>query len=169
MTTPHKCEWKLATMEEPYVFTESGLPDVQLAGIRYIDCKACGRKAAEIPALKQLLQLIARDILGRAGALRGDEVRFLRKRMGKKQTELAAEIGIDPATLSRLETGALPITETNDKFIRMYYALVSDDSDLRTQVQEALKRLTESFVTPKKKKPIRAEMAGSRWRSARAA
>jgi transcriptional regulator with XRE-family HTH domain len=169
MAPNHKCEWTLATVDKPYHFTESGLPDVQLAGIRYIQCKECGRKAAEIPALKQLLQLIARSLVGRGGPLTGEEIRFLRKRIGKKQAEFAAEIGIDPATLSRMETGAQPITETNDKFIRMYYALMSDDSELRKPVQEAFRKLTESFSPPKKKPAIRAEMSDSRWQSPKAA
>src|SRR6185503_8133350 len=114
MTTPHKCEWTLATANKPYNFSESGLPDVQLIGIRYIECKECGRKAAEIPALKQLLQVIARDLVRRPISLSGEEIRFLRKRLGKKQAEFASEVGIEPETLSRIETGSQSAGERTD-------------------------------------------------------
>src|SRR5208337_3441364 len=42
-----------ATMDDPYHFVDSGLPNVYLSGIRYFRCE-CGQEMADIPAIKQL-------------------------------------------------------------------------------------------------------------------
>src|SRR5258708_15270111 len=73
----------------------------------------CGEVAAEIPAIMPLMQLIARDIVAQPTSLSGDEIRFLRKRLGKKQLDLAKELGVEAETLSRYENGHLQITEPN--------------------------------------------------------
>src|SRR5437660_1122075 len=105
----HECSSKtrrmfLATPEEPYRFVDSGLNDVQLVGIRYFVCE-CGKVLAEIPAIKQLLSLIARDLVEKPKALAPEEIRFLRKRLGEKQADFAKKIGVHPQTLCRFETG----------------------------------------------------------------
>src|SRR5216684_1578854 len=82
----------------------------------------CGEVAAEIPAIMPLMQLIARDIVAQPTSLSGDEIRFLRKRLGKKQLDLAKELGVEAETLSRYENGHLQISEPNDKLLRLYYA-----------------------------------------------
>lgn len=85
--TDHSCMArrveKLATVEQPFHFADSGLPNVYLVGIKYFVCD-CGSVVAEIPAVKQLMQLIARDIVESSSDLTGAEVRFLRKRLGKR-------------------------------------------------------------------------------------
>jgi DNA-binding transcriptional regulator YiaG len=59
---------------------------------------------AEIPAIRQLLSLIARDLMEKPKALAPEEIRFLRKRLGQKQVDFANQIGVRPETLSRFET-----------------------------------------------------------------
>ena len=51
-----------ATEEKPFHFVDSGLDNVYLIGIKYF-VDENGHKIAEIPALQQLMQLIARDIV----------------------------------------------------------------------------------------------------------
>src|ERR1035441_4255646 len=75
----------LATDQHPFHFTDSGLDNVYLVGIKYFTSPD-GRVVAEIPALKQLMRLIARDLVLSKSDLTGPEVRFLRKRLGKKAT-----------------------------------------------------------------------------------
>ncbi|MGD0730329.1 MAG: hypothetical protein ABR956_03635 [Terracidiphilus sp.] len=101
--TAHRVE-KLATAEEPFHFVDSGLPNVYLVGIKYFVCD-CGSVVAEIPASQQLMQLIARDLVSSPLDLTGAELRFLRKRLGKRATEYCKYLGVAPETLSRVESG----------------------------------------------------------------
>jgi hypothetical protein len=61
-------------------------------GIRYFVCE-CGEIVAEIPVIRQLLSLIARDLVEKPKALAPEEIRFLRKRLGQKQVDFANQIG----------------------------------------------------------------------------
>jgi|SRR6185312_3413504 transcriptional regulator with XRE-family HTH domain len=144
----------VTTRENPYHFIESGLSNIYLIGIRCIQSES-GKMIPEIPAVKQLLQLIARDIIIKPSSLNGDEVRFLRKRLGKKQTDFSRAIGIEPETLSRAENNHQPLGETTDKLIRFYYALAAiDDShlnEMRVQIDRVLSEWHASQQPPKKR------------------
>jgi putative transcriptional regulator len=135
---------KFATESEPFHFTDSGLPNVYLIGIKYYVCE-CGNVVAEIPAVKQLMRLIARDLVEGTAALTSDEVRFLRKRLGRKSIEFAKELGVEPETLSRIENGKVPITEPLDKLIRLVYAVSADDPDLLRGVMIMIKSWLTSW------------------------
>lgn len=152
----HECKahWKehKATTEKPFHFTDSGLSKVYLVGIRYFTCE-CGEVTAEIPAIVDLMQLIARDLVMKPTSLIGEEVRFLRKRLGKKQADFAREIGVEPETLSRMENDKQTIGETTDKLIRMYYVWAAADDErldaVRKRIQQALEEWKAS-TAPKK-------------------
>ena|ERR1022692_1632622 len=138
-TALHECDRRTrqefrATMDEPYHFASCGLPNVYLVGIRYFRCE-CGEDLADIPAMKQLLNLIGRDLVEKTSALSGAEIRFLRKRLGQKATDFAKQIGLDPETMSRIENDHLPASERTDKLIRLYYAVASKDPLLLGEFQ----------------------------------
>jgi len=136
---------KFATESEPFHFTDSGLSNVYLIGIKYYVCE-CGNVVAEIPAVKQLMRLIARDLVEGTASLISDEVRFLRKRLGRKSIEFAKELGVEPETLSRIENGKVPITEPLDKLIRLVYAVSADDPDLLNGVTIMIKSWLTSWT-----------------------
>jgi DNA-binding transcriptional regulator YiaG len=149
-TAEHVCQrnWveRSATEEEPFHFVDSGLPNVYLIGVRYFTCE-CGNVVAEIPALKQLMRLIARDLIGEAGALTGDEIRFLRKRLGMRAVDFARTLGLEPETLSRMENNKQPVSEQSDKLIRFFYAVsVKDDPDLGVKAKEILEEMIASWT-----------------------
>jgi transcriptional regulator with XRE-family HTH domain len=158
----------LATADQPFHFTDSGLPNVYLIGIKYFQCP-CGRVTAEIPAIKRLLELIAKDLIEKPEALTGEEVRFLRKRLGKKAKDFAAEVGVEPETLSRIENGHLVVAQQTDKLIRADY-LLSAESPLVEQMRkgwlEVLKSWKEAHEPSGK---IVAKVTNNEWASARAA
>jgi transcriptional regulator with XRE-family HTH domain len=143
----------VATEENPYHFLESGLSNIYLVGIRCI--AESGKVIPEIPAIKSLTQLIARDLISKPTPLAGDEIRFLRKRLGKKQTDFSRDIGITPETLSRAENEHQSLGESTDKLIRLYYIFTSADdphlSELGTEIKKVLADWHEAQTPPEKK------------------
>jgi putative zinc finger/helix-turn-helix YgiT family protein len=134
MMTDHNCKKcateHRATKERPYRFLDSGLSNVYLAGIRYWACPKCGKQAAEIPALEQLMSVMAKAVVMKPALLNGEEIRFLRKRLGKKAFEFAELINKTPEHFSKLENDQLPLPEETDKLIRFTYGLLSGDKQL---------------------------------------
>src|ERR1043166_1695218 len=115
----HSCTWKesISTQENPYHFTDSGLRNVYLIGVRRVECD-CGEKYVEIPAIKQLLSLMARDVVMKREALIGDEIRFLRKQLGQKAADfcpncLRRNRISSPINASRFITTSLAISESS--------------------------------------------------------
>ncbi|HWZ44824.1 MAG TPA: hypothetical protein VNW97_15220 [Candidatus Saccharimonadales bacterium] len=136
--TDHDCQKHLreytATHNKPYHFVDSGLPNVYLIGVKYRVCRKCGAQAADIPAPTKLMNLIAECIVMRPGILCGPEIRFLRKRLGKRAVDFAGLINNTPEHFSKLETGSLPLQAATDKLIRLTYSMFSDDKDLLPRI-----------------------------------
>lgn len=134
----HRCEdhaeERRATFEHPYHFVESGLPNAYLAGIRYFVCRRCEKQAAEIPAVQALLSAIAGAVVEKEAPLSGAEIRFLRKRLGKKAAEFGQEIGVSPEEVSRWENDNASPSKSADKLIRIYYCVLSGDRKLKEKV-----------------------------------
>ena len=86
-----------------------------------------------------------RDLIERPDSLSGEEIRFLRKRLGKRATDFSKELGIDAATLSRIENGKQETGESLDKLIRLVYAVSSDDPALVDQIRPMLDSLLASW------------------------
>jgi DNA-binding transcriptional regulator YiaG len=153
-----------ATPAKPYHFLDSGLPNVYLIGVKYWTCTKCGAQAAEIPAPEQLMNVIAESIVMKPGVLTGPEIRFLRKRVGKKAADFASLINKTPEHFSKLETGGLPLQEPTDKLIRLTYSLLARDQGplilIAPKVEEWLKS-----IDPGKKPPgrIRIKKSGKKW------
>jgi DNA-binding transcriptional regulator YiaG len=141
---------------------DSGLENLYLVGIKYFRCE-CGQELADIPAIKQLLNLIARDVVEQPFALSGDEIRFLRKRLGKKQADFSKQLGLEVETLSRIENGHLPASERTDKFIRLYYALASKDPVLLGQMQVDLDARLATWQRIMPPKRIVATVTDNEW------
>jgi DNA-binding transcriptional regulator YiaG len=139
-----------ATIEEPFHFVDSGLDNVYLVGIKYFEDEN-GNKIAEIPALEQLMQLIAKDIVLAPRDMTGKEIRFLRKRLGKKATEFCAFVNVDPATLSRIETEKQAVSQQTQKLSRLAYCLFSEaDHSLLNCAKSIIQEIVDSLATRKK-------------------
>jgi transcriptional regulator with XRE-family HTH domain len=158
---------KTATAAKPYPFVDSGLKGVFLVGIKYYVCKQ-GHTFAQIPAIEQLMRILACTVARKPGALSGDEVRFLRKRLGQKAADFAQSISVKPESLSRIENGRQAAGEGLDKLVRYHYALKSQDPVLLAELAGAM----ESRA-PSKKKPtsarIEAKVASKGWETKLAA
>ncbi|SRR6266700_22854 len=156
---------QFATPGKPFLFLDSGLSNIYLVGIRYFTYPD-GRIVPEIPAIKQLMQLIARDLIEQESAMTGDEVRFLRKRLGQKQIDFARSIGIEAETLSRCENGRQRLSETNDKFIRLYYALEALDDNSLSELRQSLRQMFLEWheIQSADKKPVVATVTNEQWK-----
>lgn len=156
---------KNATLKSPYHFVDSGLPNVYLSGIRYWVCKDCGQQRAEIPYLKDLMVKIARAVVRQETSLTSAEIRFLRKRLGKKSSEFAKIIGITPEHLSRLESGdeEYGTSKTLDRFIRLYYSLLSGDESLRDTMNRHIDEYMATLQEIDQISTFRAALHNKEW------
>ncbi len=121
-----------------YEFDESGLP-VTLLGIQVIRCKRCGTTDPIIPAMDQLMQVIALAVINMPDRLEGKEVRFLRKYLGMTGQVFASIIGVDKSTVSRWENDQDPVGQPSDRVIRMVAM------SLGNGLEEQLKELVTHF------------------------
>jgi putative transcriptional regulator len=103
-------------------YKESGLTNVILAGVEHFRCDKCGEEYFGYGNMEKLHEAIADVLLQKKDLLIGAEVRFLRKHLGYSGTMFAKLIGYDDASLSRLETGAQPVTRTFDHLVRFSVA-----------------------------------------------
>lgn len=145
------CEEHQATAEKPYRFLDSGLSNVYLVGIKYLACTKCHRQVAEIPALGQLLQVMAKSVVMKPALLNGEEIRFLRKRVGKRAVDFAELINKTPEHFSKLENDQLPLQEETDKLIRLTYGMLAGDHelliDIMNKVEDWLKSIKGKHVS----------------------
>jgi transcriptional regulator with XRE-family HTH domain len=137
----HNCEASAAefksTTLRPYHYVGSGLKNVCLVGIKYWVCSICGKQSADIPSLGRLLTSIARTLVEKNSPLIGEQVRFLRKRLGKRSKEFAALIGVTPERYSGIEGSEnLPLSEGRDKLVRFVYRLFTRDRKLKEALSD---------------------------------
>ena len=126
-----KAQRKLATADAPHHYVGSGIRGVYLVGIAYYACRECGKQAAEIPAIKQLHAALARALVAKASPLTGLEVRFLRKRLGKKAVVFAPMVSLTPEYLSALENSPDPVDPGRDKLVRLIYRALAGEKALK--------------------------------------
>lgn len=116
-----------ATVERgSYEFKECGLSAVVLHGIEIIHCPECGNDDPIIPAVNDLMRLLAVAVIGKPERLAGEEIRFLRKYLRKTGGEFARLLSIDKTHLSKLENDADPISNQTDRLVRMIVLALGD-------------------------------------------
>jgi len=94
-------EVRVASRDEPYFYTESGLPNIRLINIPVYSC--CGVESADIPNMDGLHKLIAEDLILTPRPISGIELRFLRKEALLKPQDVADRLGVDPKTVLNRE------------------------------------------------------------------
>ncbi|MCY4211491.1 MAG: helix-turn-helix transcriptional regulator [Gammaproteobacteria bacterium] len=109
-----------------YHYTESGLPDVWIEGLRVRD--DAGEPTILIPNINNLHKLIAFRIVISDGALTGAELRYLRTEMGMTQAELGELVHRERLTVSRWELGEHELDGAAEALIRVC-ALIKLDLD----------------------------------------
>jgi transcriptional regulator with XRE-family HTH domain len=115
-----KAEVKVSTKQKPYHYLGAGLPNVYLVGVEYAVDPETGDESVGIPCVPALLDALAVVVVTKESRLTGDELRFLRKRMGISSKNFAATMGLTSEQYSRIENGAV-LTTSNDKLIRLMF------------------------------------------------
>lgn len=110
---------------ETHLYTECGLTNVALVGVAVRNCSHCGNREALIPRVAELHRVIAHALIRKKARLAGPEVRFLRKYLDWSATMLAAQMGVDPSTVSNWEKGKMPIGPSSDRALRLLVAYLA--------------------------------------------
>lgn len=146
MTCP-TCGKEMTAVEKTYRYLESGLDYVYLEGIPVFECPN-GHKLPRIPKMKELLDVIADAVLRKSTPLTGDDVRFLRKRIGLRAVVFGQYLGVNASTISRWETGKEKIGPQSDRLIRLLYAIIQS----HPRTSELLQEFTELRAKADRKK-----------------
>ncbi len=102
-------------------YPESGLSNVWLMNVPAWVCPN-NHEEIEIPAVTQLHELLAHMIIRKPASLVGQEVRFLRRRVGLAAKDFAPKIGLSAVRLSQLENMREGIPKRVDLLIRLSIA-----------------------------------------------
>jgi len=97
-----------------------GETSVVVTGHERITCSACGAEVGvTLHRAGELAQLVMSGLVRKPRRLTRQEFEYLRRRNGWKSNELAASLGVTPSTVSRWESGAVPIQSTADRALRL--------------------------------------------------
>jgi transcriptional regulator with XRE-family HTH domain len=154
-----KFEIKVSSKVKPYHYVGSGLPNVYLVGVEYRYWPATEEQAADIPCLPNLLQALAKAIVGKRTALTGDELRFLRKRLRVPSKDFAGFVGVTPEQYSRLENGAT-VTPTVDRLVRLLYVALAK---LPAEAAEEVARTTWTAELDHAQRIIASQDENQNW------
>jgi len=102
-----------------YQYRECGLPNVFIHGLSPVRDDE-GDEVIQIPAINVLHREITRGIVGHAGGISPEELRFLRTEIGLTQSELAELVHCDRQTIGRWERGETPIDPRAETIIRQH-------------------------------------------------
>ena len=109
-------------------YPESGLDNVELQNAPIWICEN-GHEELQVPAITQLHDLLAQLIIRKPAPLSGQEIRFLRKRLGMPAIEFAPKLGLHHVSLSRFENNQRQPTRRLDLLIRLGCAALIAERD----------------------------------------
>ena len=102
-------------------YPESGLDNVQLINVPMWTCPN-GHEELQIPGADELHALLATMVMCKPSRLTGAEIRFLRKELRMNARFFAGLLGMSAVHLSRIETGARPVTPVMNSHVRLAIA-----------------------------------------------
>ena len=148
-----KCGAEARVIRGRYRFRESGLRNVILQGIAIIRCPACRNEDPILPRLNRLLPVLALSMVNKPYRLRGEEIRFLRKYLGKTGEEFARLIHVDKTTLSKWENNDDRVGDQSDRLIRLLVLALGEGlRDFMAGAVEGFPKIRD------RKSPVRIEV-----------
>jgi putative transcriptional regulator len=142
-------------LAKPYHFKASGLPNVYLLSGVKIERDADHGELVTIDHLPDLIMAIAFRLVSKPDRLTGAEMRFLRKRMGVTQADLAKELWVSEQTVANYEKGKTEPGPADRALRLLFLARVVDDAD----AAEELRLEAETLMRPSQR-DRRAPRAG---------
>ena len=106
---------------------------------------------------------IARAVVKKPAPLSGPEIRYLRKRLGKKSVDFGRIIGVGEDQVSRWENDRNPPEESADKLIRVFYCALSKDKELRGQLNEHLEAWLATLPREEHASSFHARLRDHEW------
>lgn len=139
-------------------FDEIGVP-VLLKRIRLIKCLHCKSVDPIIPNISDLINAVALAVILQPTKLSGQEVRFLRKFVGKNNKDFSRLLNVDNTHLSKVENNlnGLEIGDQLDKYVRVLVMNMSDS--LRDKFVRLLERIPQISNSPAVKQLIEVDIA----------
>jgi len=128
------CSTPLRIFREPHRYTIHADWAVTIEDAEVRRCPKCGHHEVVIPRPQALNRTIAAAVIRKQTRLAGPEMVFLRSQMGLTARALARVMGVVPESISRWETGALPVSPPVDRLLRTMVALTIDGEKLSVQV-----------------------------------
>lgn len=153
-----QCGSKMKTKRESYLYDQGGMK-VTLVGVPVHRCPECGDFEVEISRIEELNCTLAGTIIRKSTRLSPVEIRFLRKSLGWSGADFARQIGVDPATVSRWETGAQDMGQVADRFLRL---LVSVRTPVENYSLDELGDLRDA-APPRENPPLKLKQSASGW------
>jgi DNA-binding transcriptional regulator YiaG len=130
-------------LPEPYHFTASGLPNIYLLNGVRIEPDADYGELVSIDHLPDLIMAIAFALVRKPDRLTGPEMRFLRKRIGLTQAELAKELWVTEQTVANYEKGKTEPGPADRALRFLLLAHVADDDaaagELRLEAEKLMR------------------------------
>lgn len=140
-----------ANRESPYHYTECGLDNVLIEGVR-VTIDDDGDAVVTIRNVNGLHKAIAQAIISRHGLMNGPELRFLRTEMGLTQAELAKHIHREALGVGRWERGEIVIDSNAETVIRLLA-----QEKLKIEINASIEEITGYSVQTAGLQPIRID------------
>jgi len=103
---------------ENYHYRECGLENITLNGITVRKCSECGVVMPKVRNIEGLHDCIARFLVKKEERLLPAEIVFLRKSLGWSSSDLARNLQIDKAQVSKWEHGRVEMSKSNELLFR---------------------------------------------------
>ena len=150
---------------KPYHYRGCGLEGIFLLN-GFDEHTHDGEKHVSVKDIDGLHWAIGRHLVMHRKALAPKEIRFLRKTMGKSQSELAEELGKNSQSVARWEKGTHDIPGSAEKLLRAIFLARSifDDADLealRLLLDKKLSELDELDET--EPRPVQFQLLTDHW------
>jgi DNA-binding transcriptional regulator YiaG len=120
------CGQEAAIVRKNYQFMDMGIP-VELENIEIIECSHCGTSDPIVPNMDGLMHTLAMAVICSSTKLRGEEVRFLRKYVGRGASDFSRFLHVDPTHLSKIENNKTEIGKRLDKLVRLLVCNMSPE------------------------------------------
>jgi transcriptional regulator with XRE-family HTH domain len=141
-------------LAQPYHLKGISLPNVYLlSGVTIEEHPSYGR-IITIEKIDDLHFAIGRSIVRRKRGLTGDEMRFLRKRIGLTQPQLGEKLRVSGQTVANYEKGKINEIGPADIALRLLYlAYVSPDEDMAGECRHLAAELADVTADRQPRKP----------------